>query len=277
MEKSDNRIKHTSEEYKELAFDLKKIIKIILLQLRTQVREKKDIMFLYSLARGIVQTESIIDLWTKKHYSDCMVLYRTQVERLLTLHYLVDSETIQEYDDWSFIQNYEARNKAKSDQEHAAFLNKGFWVENEKRIEKYQRLKKLKITWKRPNPTKLEEIAKSHDLLFLFKYGYRHASGYVHPLSSDGEDEFEIVTGIPPKNKRDYDTTPILNNSIVVLYLMLQLALQEMNFKWHEEVFKTMNLIEDYIRNHVDDYKKHLNIIEEMFEVNFKIYEPNAT
>ena len=84
MERSDNRIKHTSEEYKNLAFDLKKIIKIILLQLRTQVREKKGIMFMYSLARGIVQTESIIDLWTKKHYSDCMVLYRTQVERLLT-------------------------------------------------------------------------------------------------------------------------------------------------------------------------------------------------
>lgn len=273
MQKSDIRITHNYEEYLELTSIIQRLIKIVLLELRTEVKELKDIMFLYALARASIQIESILHLWNLQHYSDCLILYRTQVERLLTLHYLVDSNTIKEFDDWSFIQNYENRNKAKSDREHAQFLIKDFWTESRKRIEKYQRLKSEDVSWKRPNPDTLEKVAKEHDIHFLFKYGYKYASGFVHPLSLDGEDEFGLVTGISPKSKNNFDTTPIINNSIVVLILIVKLALNEINFSWNEYVFKVLNSSEDFIRDRNLDYKEHMKVVEYMIETDFKIYK----
>lgn len=273
MEKSDIRIKHSFDEYSEMISSLRRLIKIILLELRTEVSELKDIMFLYALARASTQIESILKLWNLKHYSDCLILYRTQVERLLTYHHLIDTNTIKEFEDWSFIQNYENRNKVKSDREHNPYLVKEFWTESRKRIERYQRLKSQDISWKRPNPITLEEIAKKHDVEFFFKYGYKYASGFVHPLSSDGEDEFGIVTGIIPKYKKDYDTTPILNNSIVVLILIVELALNESSFAWNEYVFKVLTDCKDYIRDGKQDYKETMKIVEYMFNTNFKIYK----
>jgi len=230
-------------------------------------------MFLYSLARASTQIESILQLWKLKHYSDCLILYRTQVERLLTYHHLIDTNTIKEFDDWSFIQNYENRNKAKSDREHKPFLTKEFWTESRKRIDKYQRLKSQNITWKRPDPNTLEDIAKKYDIDFFFKYGYKYGSGFVHPLSSDGEDEFSIVTGISPKHQKDYDATPILNNSVVVLILIVELALNESSFAWNEYVFKVINDCKDTIRNGNQTYKETMKIVEYMINTNFKIYK----
>jgi len=273
MEKSDKRIKHTGEEYLELVSILQRLIRIILLEIRKEVRELKDILFLYSLARACVQIDSIFRLWQLEHYSDCLILYRTQVERLLTLHYLVDTNTIKEFDDYSFIENYENRNKAKSDTEHNKLLTKEFWAESRKRIEKYQRLKKEKVSWQRPNSSQLEDIAKKHDLLFLYKYGYRYASGFVHPLSSDGEAEFELVTGITPKDKKVYDTTPTINNSVVVLIFIIELALNETNFEWNEYVFKILSSSKDFIENKTLDYKENMKIVEYMIKNNYKIYK----
>ena len=273
MEKSDKRIKHTGEEYLELVSILQRLIRIILLEIRKEVRELKDILFLYSLARACVQIDSIFRLWQLEHYSDCLILYRTQVERLLTLHYLVDTNTIKEFDDYSFIENYENRNKAKSDTEHNKLLTKEFWAESRKRIEKYQRLKKEKVSWQRPNSSQLEDIAKKHDLLFLYKYGYRYASGFVHPLSSDGETEFELVTGVTPKDKKVYDTTPIINNSVVVLIFIIELALNETNFEWNEYVSKILSSSKDFIENKTLDYKENMKIVEYMIKNNYKIYK----
>jgi hypothetical protein len=271
MEKSDTRIKHTKEEYLDLVSVLQRLIRIVILEIREEVRELTDILFLYSLARACVQIDSIFRLWDLEHYSDSLILYRTQVERLLTLHYLVDTKTIKEFDDWSFIENYENRNNAKSDQEHNQFLTKEFWTESRERIEKYQRLKKEKVSWKRPDSSQLEDIARKHNLLFLYKYGYRYASGFVHPLSSDGEAEFELVTGIKAKNKKENDTTPIINNSVVVLIFIIDLALNETNFEWNEYVFKILSSSKDFIENKSLDYKENMKIVEYMIENNYKI------
>ena len=159
------------------------------------------------------------------------------------MYYLIDTNSIKDFDDWSFIQNFENRNKAKSDKEQNHFLNKEFWKESTKRIEKYHRLKAEKVEWKRPDSKTFEDIAKKHNAHFLFKYGYQYASGYVHPLSSDGEDEFEIVTGIKGKRSIEMDATPIIRNSVVVLILMLRFSLNEMKFEWKENVFKFLNRI----------------------------------
>lgn len=270
---SDNRMILTLEELIDMKNQVTDFVRYILNDLRTLVRDKKDIMFMYSLARAVIQVESIFTLYELNHLSDCMVLYRTQVERLLTLYYLVDSNTINDFDDWSFIQNFETRNKAKSDNEHKEHLNPKFWKESKERIERYQRLKKKGVKWARPNPDKLEEIAKKHYVFDLFKYGYKDASGFVHPLASDGEDEFGLVIGLKPKNRVELDTRPIINNALVVFIFIVDFALDEMNFEWNEFAFKFFNSCKDSIRNGTQEYKENKRIIDGFISNNLPIYK----
>jgi hypothetical protein len=273
MQKSDIRIKHSFEEYSDLITLIRRLVKIILIELRTEVSEQKDIMLLYALAKASTQIESILQLWKLKHYSDCWILYRTQVERLLTYHYLIDSNTIKEFDEWSFIQNYETRNKAKSDIKQNPFLIKAFWIENRKRVERYQRLKSENVIWKRPNSDDLEKVARKHNMLDLFWYGYKNASSFVHPLSTEGADEFALVTGLNPRSNDDFDSTPIIYNSLVVLIQIVRLALNETNFEWNEYVFKVIEGCEDFLRDGNQDYKEYMKVVESMINIKFKIFK----
>ncbi len=269
---SDNRVILTFEEFSYLKHQIVDFIKIILRELRTEVRDIKDILFMYSLARAVVQIESIFQLYKLNHYSDCLILYRTQVERLLTLYYLIDTNTIQEFDDWSFIQNFEARNKAKSDVEQKNHLNKQFWQESPKRISRYKKLKEQGVNWERPTSNEFEEIAVKHNALWLYKYGYKHSSGYVHPLASDGAEEFGFVTGIQPRGKIELDYTPIISNATVVFILIVDFALNEMNFEWIGYVFKFIESIKEYIQNGSTKYWEYKNTIDNYIKENSPIF-----
>lgn len=270
---SDNRTTLTVDEMIDLKNQIIYFVRYILTELRTIVRDKKDIMFMYSLARAVVQIESIFKLYELKHLSDCLILYRTQVERLLTLYHLIDTDTIQEFDDWTFIQIFDIRNKAKSDREQNEHLNPKFWTENNQRIEKYQKLKKKGANWVRPNSKELEEISKRHGIHELFKYGYRGASGYVHPMANDGEEEFGLVINMKPKNHVELDTRPIINNSLVVFIFIVNFALDEMDFEWNEYVFKFFTACTDSIKNGTQEYMEFKKIIDGFIKNDIKIYK----
>jgi len=270
---SDNRTALTLDEMIDMGNNIIGFVEYILKELRTIVRLKKDILFMFSLSRAVVQLSSISVLYGKNHFSDCMILYRTQVERLLTLYYLIDTETIQDFDDWSFIQNFEARNKARSDKDQNEHLNPKFWKESSDRVDRYQRLKKRDVKWSRPNSEKLEEIAKSHDVHEFFKYGYRDASGFVHPLASDGEEEYALVTEIKPRNHLELDRRPIFSNSLVVFILIVELALNEMNFSWNKYVFSFIDRCKDSIRNGNPDYLESKKIIDGFIINNLPIFK----
>lgn len=270
---SDNRISISIEEMVNMGNHLIEFVDFVLKDLRTKVKDKKDILFMFSLARAVVQLDSIFTLYDKQHFSDCMILYRTQVERLLTLYHLVDSNTIEEFDDWSFILNFETRNKIKSDENQKEHLNPKFWKESKNRIERYQRLKKVTIKWSRPNAEKLEEIAKEHNVHEFFKYGYREASGFVHPLASDGEDEYSLVTGIKPKNYLELDRRPIFNNALVVFIFIVEFAINEMTFSWNEYVFKFIESCKESIRNGNSEYLEVKKIIDGFIYHKLPIYK----
>lgn len=262
--KSDNRLILSENEITDLKNEIVKTVHIVLKALRFQAREKKDIMLMYSLARAIVQIESVFALFKMNHDSDCLILYRTQVERLLTLYHIIDTNTVSEFDDWSFIVNFEERNGAASDIEHRNFLNKSFWEESEKRKIKYQRLKESGVKWKRPSASEFEVIAKKHRALDLYKYGYKYASGFVHPLSNDGELEFGLVLGIKPNGKPDLDRRPIISNALVVLILIFELSLNEFSFKFNDLFFQFKDSCKESIRNGSKDYIEIKNKINDL-------------
>jgi DNA-binding protein HU-beta len=277
MLKSDKRTILTSDHLYGLKNDVQHFIKILLLEVRPHIKEAKDILFAYAMARASIMIQSIFDLWDKKHFSDCFILHRAQIDRLLTLYYIIDTDSVIDFDDWSFIQNYENRNKAKSDINYKHNLIPEFWIESRRRIERYQSLKKAGVSWKRPDGKSLEEIAKKHNLYELYKFGYSYASAYVHPLSSDGEVEFGLVTGIKPRNKVELDYTSILTNTMFVCTFLLKFALDESTFRWHDSVFKFVDESIKYIASGNSKHNEHLKLIEEIILHDYPIFkQPNS-
>ncbi|MGA3014946.1 MAG: DUF5677 domain-containing protein [Bacteroidales bacterium] len=276
-QKSDIRAILSEDELFSLLNDFKEFIKYLLLESKKDTNHYKDILFAYSLARVICQVDTIFFLWSNEYYSDCWILYRVQVEKLLTLHYLIDTDTVEKFDDWSFIKNFEARNNAKSDSKNKKYLIKKFWTENPERIERYQNLKSKQIEWKRPTSSQFEEIAEQHNVLELYKFGYKFASHFVHPMSFDGEHEYSIVTGITPKGEVNEDTTPFLFNSLIVLIYTVRLLLDETSFSWNEYIYKFPNQCYQYMESKDVSYQETLKLIRFMIKTKFPIYKKDNT
>jgi hypothetical protein len=269
---SDTRPMLSTEEMIAMKNSISDFVVYILGELREKVDNRKDFLFMYSLSRAVVQVDAIASLYQKKYYSDCRILYRTQIERLLTLHYLIDSNTIEDFDDWSFIQVFEERNKVKSDITRNQLLNKKFWEEGKERVEKYKLLKKNRVTWERPNSSKLEEISKQHGVHVLYKYGYKSASGEVHPIASDGFEEFGLILGLKPQGYPEYDNRPILNNALSVFIEIVIFILNEIDFEWFEPVSMFLESCKKSLRSGTTEYEVNKKIIDMAVAKKFPIY-----
>jgi hypothetical protein len=218
----------------ELIDDCQTFSNIIVRQVSAEIKGSyKDICITYFLARCSYMLNSIKTLYISGEYSDCLILYRALIDRLLLLYYLVDTDSFKEFDDWSFKKIFEETTSAKNDPQLKKIANSIKYDETEYRIARYNRIKKEGIKWKRP---KAEDIAKTLAMITLYKYGYAHASGFVHPMSGDGELEYKKILGtLSDEYVKSYRT--ILNNSLIVFIYLLEESLGEYNFEWIEEVF----------------------------------------
>ena len=112
-------------------------------------------------------------------------------------------------------------------------LNPDFYTDTVQQKEKYNDICKEKVEWKRPKP---ETIAKQMHLDFLFKYGYDYASKLVHPMANDGQEDFYIQLDLPEINKFP-DNISVLQNSCLVVKLIIQEGLNISSFRWREGMF----------------------------------------
>ena len=83
------------------------------------------------------------------------------VDRLAHLYYLESTYSYEEFENWSFIKQYEANNKALSDSQFKHSLDKSFFVSDSAEKAKFKKLKKQNISWSRPD---IEKVFKSQDL-----------------------------------------------------------------------------------------------------------------
>lgn len=135
------------------------------------------------IARADTMVRGIFELWEITDYGDCWVLHRCLLDRLFHLHALNDRNQFDSFEDWSFKMQFDAANRVRSDpdlteQQHALVNN--LTVEQKTR---YRQLSERTPEWRRP---KAEDVAKSMDLMFLYRYGYDFASQHVHPMANDG-------------------------------------------------------------------------------------------
>lgn len=67
------------------------------------------------IARGMSCTQSIFGVWKAGSEQDAWILHRSLLDRLFHLHYLGDTDSFAEFDEYSLLSMYQARHKLLSD------------------------------------------------------------------------------------------------------------------------------------------------------------------
>jgi len=208
--------------------------------------ELKDNCIECYLARGLNCLKSINALCKNRCFSDSWVIYRVLLERLFYLRYLNETNEYRVFDDWSFLQSIKYRNHIMSDEEFKDRVSKSEIELLEVEKDRYEKLDNKTIDWKRP---RMEDVAKSMKMKFLYDYGYSHASTSVHPLIRDGIEDFLDFTKLGTYKP---ETIEILQkNTILIGTMLIQEGLNNSNYKWMSIVYDCI----DGIRNELDDHK----------------------
>ena len=173
----------------------------------------KHIIISNFIAKSSGLLTSIFKLWELGSIEDGWMLYRCLTDRLFHLYSLNENNDFDIFEKWSFIKQYEMRNKAQSCQEIRYKLDDSYLKTKKEEKERYNELKKMNITWKRPDP---EAIAKKMDLKFLYDYGYDIASTSIHPMATDGQVEFDRLL----YNNHKSEEPVLLSNSCLIANIL---------------------------------------------------------
>ena len=115
--------------------------------------------------------------------------------------------------------------------------------------------------WQRP---KAEDVAKSMNLSFLYKYGYDFASTHVHPMANDGHQDFYTLTKLKPTPPFP-DQISVLSNSILVSSLILQEALNLSSLRWRRVLWDYLEQMRLFLEKGDNAYAESFLKLEYMF------------
>lgn len=158
---------------------------------------------------------------------------RVMVDRLVHLHALAKRGDWRLFDDWSFVWQYEADQRALSD---PYISNKAAAAQpkrTKEQLARYRELMSQRPQWKRP---KAKDVFRELQLPFLYDYCYDYASSQVHPMANDGEEDFLVLTHVKPEGL-EMDRRVILNNSVLIHTMILQEGLNVSGMRWRVLVF----------------------------------------
>lgn len=193
------------------------------------------------IARGMSCTKSIFAVWKAGSEADAWILHRTLLDRLFHLHQLAKTDSFSEFDEFSFRAMYEARLNLLSDP-----LMKAKAPADLKELQKvtksrYDSIVAGRPKWQRP---KAEDVAKEMDMGFLYRFGYHYASMYVHPMATDGQDDYARLVA-PPRSLALPDPT-VIANTILVQSMLVQEGLNVSRLRWRAIVYDFLDQIRTF-------------------------------
>ena len=241
----DKKIYFPIETYEEAIKILGVFSTMILFGFAGQPTETRDKIIRNFIARSVVSLKGILELWKIDAFSDCWVLHRCIVDRLFHLKSLAKDNAFDSFDDWSFKRQYEYMNKIRSDREFKNTVGPAFFKDMDRQKARYARLCKQMIDWDRP---KAETVARDAGWDFLYKYGYDHASTYVHPMANDGELEFHRLTKLAEPRECG-DTRLVISNSCLAVVVLIQECLNISNFVWRRLVYTFLSDYLDFLES----------------------------
>ena len=209
------------------------------------------------LNKGISFVNSIFILTNHNQYGESIILYRCLIERLLFLKYIIENNKYEEYDNWSFVKNYEQKNTARTFKKYNKNVSSDNLKSSKEDTLKYQNLKKNKPNWKEPD---LEKYSKKIGYGHLYKLGYDFGSSYVHSRSDEGINDFEQNNRLKPKNNPQIIS--IQYNSLLVCFSIFDECISNSNLK-------SLNKINEY-KLIIDNYFENKELLQ-LSEIEFKI------
>lgn len=190
---------------------------------------------------------------------DCFIIYRSMVDRLAHLYFLERTNTYNDFEEWSFVKQFDLNNNSLSDTNFKDRIEKEYFKPSDQKKERYKRLKQKGVNWKRPD---IEKEFKQKDLYFIYKFGYDYASSHVHPMANDGMIEYFNLVPYPPREIVEHEkhlSELITQNSTLVASMIVNECLNNSSFKWRAVVF-----------NFIDSFRNAINNLDNELELDFE-------
>ncbi len=241
----------TIEEYKEFEEIFCSFGQMVLFSMAQFPATTKDTIIRNFIARALVMLKGLFQLWDIEDYQDCWVMHRCMLDRLFHLNQLLVNNEFEAFDDWSFEQQYNTRNKVRSDSQYNSRLIAEFWKDTPEQKNRIQALQKNKPQWKRPFA---EDVAKRMKLKPLYDYGYDFGSTLVHPMANDGQRDFVNLTNLGDKTIYP-DERAVINNSSMIALLILQEGMIGSGLLWRGFVSDILKEFLKFFEDGAKDYK----------------------
>jgi hypothetical protein len=214
----------------------------------------RDLIVRNCIARADVALRAVFRLWDLKDYQDCWVLNRCLLDRLFHLRHLQNTDSFDTFEKWSFLEQYKAINRVKSDPELEGVGRHPLYKLSDEQKKRATDLVRNPPEWHRP---KAEAIAKEMDMRFLYVYGYDFASTHVHPMANDGEQDFYEITRLEPRPSYP-DQRSVLANTFLVATMIVQEGLNSSSLRWRALVYDMFENLRRFLDRGSTEYRQSL-------------------
>lgn len=242
------------ERYEEALAALHFAVVAVLFELARDGEGNRDTIIRNFIARSEMTATSIFQLYRISDYQSCWVLHRCLVDRLFHLHSLQKDNAFDDFEEWSFLKQYNAMNRMRSDPEVSGVRGHPLFTITREQKSRASELSKKDMLWYRPKP---ELVAKEMDMQFLYRYGYDFASTHVHPMANDGDQDFYSISGLQAA-KPYPDQRMVLSNTLLVATMVVQEGLNASTPQWRALVYQVLEGLRLFVGTGSMGYKDEL-------------------
>lgn len=229
---------------------LKLISSAVLFEFAREPRGIREGILGNLVARAQRVLDGVFALWALRDYQDCLVLFRCLLERYFLLVDLWENDSFELFEEWSFLEQFKAVQRVLGDESVDTGREDLFVPPTPEQKRRATQLFRHPPQWRRP---KAEDVAKRQGLWFLYTYGYDQASAHVHPMASDGMEDFYLLTGLIPAPAFP-DQSSVLRNTLLLDTMIVQDAMNASRMRWMQVVWDAL----DDVRKFMADDEKDL-------------------
>jgi hypothetical protein len=107
----------------------------------------------------------------------------------------------------------------------------------------------------------------------LYRFGYDFASRLVHPMATDGHEDFYRITKLDPAP--DFpDQRSVLSNTLLVATMVVQEALNASSFRWRRVLFDFLDETRRGVGTGSKGYREPFVKIGRFAEAGYRLGEP---
>lgn len=261
------------ESYAEALEAFHAISGILLFEFARQERGNRDVIIRHFIARADMMVRAVFRLWDLQDYQDCWILHRCLLDRLFHLSHLQEHDQFEVFEAWSFLEQYNALNRVRSDPEFSGVRESKMFALTLEQKERAKILSKNPPVWQRP---KAEDVAKQLNMRFLYRFGYDFSSTHVHPMANDGQQDFFTITKLEPAPEFP-DQRSVLSNTLLVGTMIVQQGLKASTLSWRALAYDFLDDLRRFLGTGADDYQLSFVKLGKLFEQGVRLCEVRSS